>query len=328
MKYGTQTRTKYLYPYRKGLALGQELTPKAQMRLTWMDYIDKGNSVLKASRHFDIPEPTIRYWRNKYDHYNLKSLEDTPRRPKKVRCCQLPFKVIERVIELRQQYKGWGKEKIQILLKREGISVGQTRIQQIINRSGLKRIAVAKKKYYRQNRRHMYAVPRETLKTPGGLIYLDVKHLKLAGWGKVYQFTAIDHATRMMRVKVYEKINSLSGKHFLEYLEKNYPFKGIEYLGTDNGSEFLGDLEKVLKQKGIKHAFSSPRSPKQNPFVERVIRTTIDEVYYYRGTEVDLKSQQQVLDKYVKIYNEVRPHWSLGMKTPAEKLLELNAPNS
>lgn len=35
-----------------------EISKKAEMRLKWMDYIDKGNSVAQASRHFDHPYTT------------------------------------------------------------------------------------------------------------------------------------------------------------------------------------------------------------------------------------------------------------------------------
>lgn len=329
MKNGTSTRLKYLLPYRRGFPTNTyELSKQGEMRLKWMDYIDKGNGVNKASRHFDIPEPTIRYWRKRYNRYNLKSLEDRLKRPKNIRHCELDIELIQRVIDLRTKYH-WGKVKLQVLLKREGINIGQTRIQKIINETGLKRIPASKKKYmHRKNRRHMYAVPREATKQPGGLVYLDVKHLLLPGGLKAYQFMAIDHATRMMRAKVYARITSLSGREFLDYLMKEFPFEHIRYIGSDNGSEFLGEMDKYLEKRGIKHAFSSPRSPKQNPFVERVIQTVIKDVYEYDGLEATRERQQEALDNYVTIYNEIRPHESLELKTPMEQYIILSTPNS
>jgi transposase-like protein len=325
MKYGTQTRTKYLVPFRKGLNLGQVISVKAQQRLKWMDYIDKGNSVLKASRHFDIPEASIRYWRKRYQSYNLNSLEDQSRKPNNIRRSRVTIEEAQTVIELRLQYKGWGKEKLQILLKKKGVQIGQTRIQKIITQAGLKRIPKAKRKYYqRKNRKHMYAVPKGILKIPGGLVYIDVKHLYLPGGQKVYQFTGIDHATRIMRIMLSTGISSLSGRNFLEYLQKEYPFERIRYLGSDNGSENMGLMDKELEKRGIIHVFSSPRTPKQNPFVERVIRTVIDEVYYYEGLEVSMKEQQEKLNDYVTVYNEIRPHHSLNMRTPKEEYDRIN----
>lgn len=324
MKYGTPTRLKYRMPYNKTSVI-QSISPKAQMRLKWMDYVEQRNSIRKASRHFDIPESVIRYWKKKYQPYNLKTLEDKKKTPHKVRTSPISLEEAQRVIELRLKYKGWGKTKIQVLLEREDIHIGQTRIQKIINGANLKRIPHAKKKYYRRkNRKHMYAVPKQVLKKPGGLVYLDVKHLYLPDGQRVYQFTAIDHVTRLMRIKLFTNITSRCGKLFLDYLQQEYPFKRIHYIGSDNGSEFMGEMDEELKKRKIIHVFSSPRSPKQNPFVERVIKTVIDDVYYFEGLEVSMKKQQEVLDRYVKVYNEIRPHESLNLKTPFEMFRELS----
>jgi len=306
----------------------KEISKRAIQRLKWIDYIVAGNNVLKTSRHFDIPEPTVRYWYKRFDPWDLSSLEDKSKRPKQVRRTPVSLEEAQRVIELRTgKYLGWGKVKIQRKLKKEDIYIGQTRIQKIINEAGLKRIPAAKKKYYhRKNRRHMYAVKKEVREQPGGLVYLDVKHLYLPGGQRVYQFTAIDHATRMMRVKLFTRITSRCSKLFLDYLQIEYPFKKIHYIGTDNGGEFLGEMDKELEKRKIIHLFSSPRSPKQNPFVERSIRTVIDEVYYYKGTEITMQEQQKVLDEYMHIYNYERPHWGLELRTPVEQfnLLQSN----
>lgn len=309
------------YPLRVS---GQHLSSRANIRLKWIDYIQSGNTVSKCSRHFDVPEPTVRYWYKKFDPNNLSSLENSSRRPHKIRRSTVPRHVTNRVIELRSTVcKGWAKDKLQVKLKAEGINIGQSRIQRIINEAGLKRLPAQKKRIKRRNRRHVYAVPREVLKQPGGLVYLDVKHLNLPGGVKAYQFTAIDHATRILATKTYSRITSTCAVLFLEQLMTDYPFDEIQYIGTDNGSEFLGVFDQELKDRGIQYVFSSPRSPKQNPFVERVIRTIIDEVYYFRGLEITREKQQAVLDEYVKIYNTQRPHRSLQMRTPHEEYCRL-----
>lgn len=319
MKYGIKTTARFKYPYIKGgYKASAGISEKGKMRLVWMDYIDKGNSIRKASRYFDKPEATIRYWKKRYNRWRLSSLENASRRPKEVRRSEVPFEVIEKIVELRQEY-GWGKVKLQVLLRREGIHVGRTRIQKIINQIGLKRISNKRKNKLRRNRKHMYSVPKEVLEQPGGLVYLDVKYLYLIPGQYVYQFTAIDHATRMLRIKLFTRITSRCGKQFFEYLDKHFPFDRILYIGSDNGSEFLGEFDKELRKRRIKHVFSTPRSPKQNPFVERVIQTTINDIYLRKGTEATLKKQQGILDKYTQIYNEIRPHESLNLRTPLEQ---------
>lgn len=165
----------------------------------------------------------------------------------------------------------------------------------------------------------MYAVPKEVREKPGGLVYIDVKHLYLPGGQKAYQFTAIDHATRLIRIKLYSRITSTCGKMFLKYIQRDYPFERIQYIGSDNGSEFLGKLDEELEKQEIVHVFSSPGCPKQNPYVERMIKNVIDEVYQYEGLEISMKKQQSRLDEYVKVYNEERPHHSLNLNTPYEQ---------
>ena len=322
MKYSTPMRARYLLPYRrqwKDIFRLKKISKKAKERLKWIDYyIKKGNASLTC-RHFDIPRSKFYYWLERFNPDDLSSLEDKSRRPHRVRKPEVSDELKLEVIEIRKKFKGWGKEKIQKILMNRGKYLGRNSIQRIINEAGLKRIPKKKKYRKRKNRKHMYSVPREVLKQPGGLIYLDVKHLYLVGGYKVYQFTAIDHATRMTKVKLYSSIKSRSGKNFLRYIIEEYPFKKIQYIGTDNGSEFLGELEEELKKLKIQHVFTTPRSPKQNPYVERMIKNIIDEVYYYNGLEITIEEQQKVLDEYIYVYNNIRPHHSLNLKTPRKQ---------
>ncbi len=54
----------------------------------------------------------------------------------------------------------------------------------------------------------------------------------------------------------------------------------------------------------------------------------IKEVYEYKGLRSTLTEQQEELDEYVVVYNEIRPHHSLGLKTPIEMFNILSASNS
>ena len=332
MKDSTPTRAKYLLPFRwqwKSILKyrNHKLSNKTRIRLRWIDhYTEKGNASLTC-RHFDISRSKFYYWLDRFDPHNLSSLENKSKRPFNVRKPEVSEELRIEVIELRSTFKGWGKVKIQKILKNRGKYLGRNSIQRIINEMGLKRIPQKKKYYRRKKRKHMYSVPKEVLKQPGGLVYMDVKHLYLPGREKIYQFTAIDHATRMMKVKLYSGITSRCGKKFLRYIMKEYPFEYIQYLGSDNGSEFLGELEEELDRLQIKHVFTTPSSPKQNPYAERMIKNIIDEVYYYNGLEISMRKQQKVLDNYTFVYNNIRPHHSLDLKTPREQFNILSGNN-
>lgn len=323
MKNGTQTRLKSLLPYLRPTSGSESsLSPKARMRLKWMRYIEEGHSREETSRHFDHPEATIRYWHNRYNPNKVISLEDRDKTPHNVRKCILHDEDIKLVIDLRKKYPSFGRKKIQVLLRKRGVIIGQTRIQKIINQNSLKRKSI-KRKPHRRNRQHMFTVPKEYKQIVGGLVYVDVKHIRLADLRKAYQFTAIDHASRKLIAKVYGRVSSRSGSQFFKHIRRELGVDKICYVGSDNGSEFLGLFEKMLSEQKVTHVFSTPASPKQNGYVERVIRSVIEDFYLYEGTELSINKQQKALDRYIYIYNNIRPHESLSMDTPTERYVKL-----
>ncbi|PJA12277.1 hypothetical protein COX64_04895 [Candidatus Dojkabacteria bacterium CG_4_10_14_0_2_um_filter_Dojkabacteria_WS6_41_15] len=295
------------------------LSIQAQKRLTWMDFLDSSHTFAETSRHFFEPESTIRFWRKRYNRYKPNSLVNHTSRPHHTRALYVPSCVLEKIKEIRKPYCV-GKVKLQDELREQGIIIGQSKIQKLIGMMNLKCHKKIRKHVKRQNRKHMYTVPKEVYKRPGGLVYLDVKHLLLPGGLKACQFVALDHSTRYLATKVFSRITSRSTVEFLGYLQKQEPFTTIKYIGTDNGSEFLGEFEKALKEKQVLHVFSSPRSPKQNPFVERVIRTIIDELYSQQGLATTREGLNDKLQRYVIYYNTKRRHFGLNLLTPQRKL--------
>ena len=77
--------------------------------------------------------------------------------------------------------------------------------------------------------------------------------------------------------------------------------------------------------KKLEHVFSSPASPKQNPYVERVIRTIKDDLFDQFGLEGTLELQQEALDTYNYIYNYKRPHQGINLLTPMEMYVKLGS---
>ena len=329
MKYGIATRLKYIAPFVR-FSLDRNIKdPLVRQRLSWMLYIHDNHTVAQASRHFDIPLRTLWYWKSRFDIRHVsRSLSNKSTKPLNCRTSLISLDTVKLIKQIRREHLYYGKTKIQRILKRDyEISVGRSRIQKVISKdSSLKYFGLFKKtrKRRRISRQHMYTVPRGRLKIPGGLVYLDVKHLFLPSSQRVYQFTAIDHATRRLFTKVYPRISSVSGSDFVKYIREELGNTKIQYIGTDNGSEFAGELTKLLSELGINHVFSSPRSPKQNPFVERVIQTTINELHIMQGTGYSIENQQERLDKYTIEYNTYRPHSSLELETPMERYVKLS----
>lgn len=96
---------------------------------------------------------------------------------------------------------------------------------------------------------------------------------------------------------------------------------------TDNGKVFTGRFNKpvvevlfdrILRENGVKHRLTQPRSPTTTGKVERfhrALRTEFDTARVFKN----LRSAQAELDEWVGYYNTERPHQAIGMIVPAER---------
>jgi putative transposase len=88
--------------------------------------------------------------------------------------------------------------------------------------------------------------------------------------------------------------------------------------GTDNGPEFAGQaLDVWAYEQGLKLHFIAPGKPLQNAFIESFNGKMRDEClneHWFRT----LAEARQTIEAWRRDYNQVRPHSSLGNRTPQE----------
>jgi transposase InsO family protein len=299
------------------------LSKDALKRLWWMDwYQTHGTNAEATCRHFGISKSVFYRWKNKYNPANLKSLEfDTrTRKPKNTREMTTPFWIQERVYNIRLDDLEKSKYEIQEELKREGVIVGQSAIQKVINRHS-ELLNTQHWKKVRKHRNYKIARIRAAVelreKDLGSLVQIDTKYFYVLG-KKFYIFTAIDSMSRYGFLWCYRTISSVSGRDFLTRVKEYFPFP-IQAVNTDNGSEYLLEFHKQLVAWGIPHYFTSPHCPKQNGRVERLHQTAEYEYFNYQEDLLDdLEMINGYCMKFNTKYNTKRFHRSLGYKTPEE----------
>src|SRR4030043_1643962 len=110
-----------------------DICKEAQRRVKWFDYYEaNGHNARKTCRHFDISPDTFYRWKKLYDPKNLKTLEDRSHRPKRVRQHTWTPGIEQKVLAIREQYPRWGKAKLAILLKEEGIELSVSMLGRIL----------------------------------------------------------------------------------------------------------------------------------------------------------------------------------------------------
>ncbi|MEK7571850.1 MAG: DDE-type integrase/transposase/recombinase [Patescibacteria group bacterium] len=304
------------------------LSKEALKRLQWIDwYYGHGKNAEATCRHFSLSKSVFYRWKNRFDKRNLQSLEfdSKTRRPKRVREMTTPLWVQQRVVAIRKADPEKSKYEIQEELRREGVKVGQTSIQKVINRHAELQNMQHKK---RMKKHRNYAIARVKASVElreralGSLVQVDTKYLYVLT-KKFYLFTAIDCKSRYGFLYCYKTISSASGQDFLRRVREYFPFP-IHAVNTDNGSEYLLNFHKELVDWGIPHYFTNPHCPKQNGRVERLHQTA---EYEYFNYQTDLLDELDMINErcmaFNTKYNTQRFHRSLGYKTPAECVIIL-----
>ena len=296
------------------------LSKDAQKRLLWFDYYFSHNKNASLTcRYFGISRDTFYLWKKRFNPRYLQSLEfDTKtRRPKKVREMTTLQATQQRIYAIRKDDPEKSKYEIQAELRDEGILVGQTAIQKIINRySELRNIQhrkrIRKHRVFKIARLKAAVELRE--RSLGSLVQIDTKYFSILG-DKYYIFSAIDCKSRFGYIYAYATISSKSAQEFLKRLKDYFPFP-IEAINTDNGSEYLLNFHKEIETWGIPHFFTNPHCPKQNGRVERFHQTVEYEYFNYQDLYPGLELLREQCLLFNEKYNYKRYHRScLGCDT-------------
>jgi transposase InsO family protein len=243
----------------------------------------------------------------------LVNSKPCPENPK----LRIPASVEEKILYLRKTYH-FGSQRISWYLDRyHGIKVSDSGVYNVLKRHGMNRLP---------DRRKARVVPsiRYEKQVPGHHVQVDVKFLNFKNPGgrmvRRFQYTAIDDATRIRAIKVYERHTQKNAIDFIDYVVGKFPFR-INTVRTDNGHEFQVRFHWHLEDLGIRHTYIKPRTPRLNGKVERSHRTDQREFYQlltYKG-DVDLHARLAEWESY---YNYHRPHTALDGQTPYERLVE------
>jgi putative transposase len=303
------------------------LSREAKQRLKILDYA-RTHSVAATCRHFGIARSTYYRWQRRYDPRPLSFLENRPSRPKRCRRPTWTAAQATAVMAAREAHPRWGKDKLAVVLRRDGVVLSVSMIGRILRdlkRRGVLREPISAR--LRPHARHVrpYAIrkPKEhAVAQPGDLVQLDTMHLTPLPGVERRHFTAVDLLSRWSVTGVRATATADTARDFLAELQDRMPVP-IRALQVDGGSEFMAGFETACQERGIPLFVLPPRSPKLNGHVERVNRTHRQEFWELYDGDLELRPLQQALRAWEEHYNHVRPHQALGYRTPAEHLATL-----
>lgn len=304
----------------------RELAKGAAYRLAILRHAEEvtGN-VAKTCRYYGISTRTYYKWLRRFEEEGADGLRDRSRRPH-TSPTATRIEVVGKVIHLRKNYH-FGPQKISMYLKRyHDVEISPSGVWRILKRLDMNRLPSSSRYVRHQKRWQLYEKP-----LPGHQVQIDVKFVSPLGGKKrrFYQFTAIDDCTRLRVLRIYDRLDQKRAIQFIDYVLEKLPFR-VEQIQTDNGGEFQSSFHWHVLDRGIRHVYIKPATPRLNGKVERSHR--IDAEEFYRGLEGvvidDSELFNEKLQEWENFYNYHRPHGSLGGQTPYERLRQKTSPVS
>lgn len=307
----------------------RDVSRVAKLRLDWFDfYRAHSNNAALTCRHFAISRKTFYKWKGVYDPRHLNTLEDRSHRPRRLRQPTWSLELAQAVLKLREERPRWGKDKLVVLLHRQGLEVSTSMVGRIL--AHLKARGVLREPVpngvsaHRRSRPRLYAVrkPKEYQSlAPGDLVEVDTLDIRPLPGVILKHFSARDVVSRWDVIEAHSRATANTAASFLDSLQKRMPFK-IRAIQVDGGSEFHAEFERTCQHRGMKLFVLPPHSPKLNGCVERANRTHTEEFYEVEDFPLEIAALNQSLQKWERVYNTIRPHQSLGYLTPQQFLLK------
>jgi putative transposase len=220
-----------------------------------------------------------------------------------------------RLRELSRAHPRWGYRRAWALLRGEGFEVNRKKIQRLWREEGLR---VPQKRRKRQ-RLGSSTTPAARLRAerPNHVWALDFQ-FDVTEDGRILKLLHLvdEHTREALAIEVERRIDADRTVSVLEQVAARRG-RSPEFVRMDNGPELTANaLRDWCRFGGTGTAYIEPGSPWENPFVESFASSARDEVLAVEAFG-SLREAKTVIEDWRNTYNQLRPHSSLGWKTPA-----------
>jgi transposase InsO family protein len=297
-----------------------ELSVMEQRYQAVLAVVQDGWRVVEVAERLGVSRQSVHAWIARYEQGGLAALTDRSHRP--VSCPhQISPETEAAICELRRAHPGWGPRRICHQLGRAGVDPVPSRsaVYRCLRRQRL--IELRRRRKRREEVRRWErerAMQLWQMDVMGGVLLSDGTEAKIV--------TGIDDHSRYCIAAGL--VSRATSKAVCEVLTAALHRYGIpDEILTDNGKCFTGRygphpvevlFDRILRENGISHRHTAPRSPTTTGKIERFHQSLRKEFLADR-TCVSLQVAQGELDAWVADYNTQRPHQALEMATPAER---------
>jgi putative transposase len=230
--------------------------------------------------------------------------------------------IMHRIDALHLEHPFAGSRMLRDLLRAEGMVIGRLAVATLMRRMGIEAL-------YRRpstsnpapgHKIHPYLLRGLVVDRPNQVWAMDITSIPMAR-GFVYLAAVVDWFSR--RVLAWRLSITLEAEFCMDAVAEALARHGKpEIFNTDQGSQFTSAaFTGMLQDQAIAISMDGRGAWRDNVFVERLWRTVKYEEVYLRAYD-SVSEARASLGRYLAFYNEVRPHSSLGARTPEQAYLD------
>lgn len=203
-------------------------------------------------------------------------------------------------------------------LRRQGYWVNRKRVRRLMQKMGL--MAIYQKpntsKPHADHKVYPYLLRGMDIMEPNQVWCADITYIPMRK-GFLYLVAVMDWYSR--KVLSWKLSNTLDTDFCVAALEEAMAKYGKPAVfNTDQGCQFTSfEFTQVLKDAGVKISMDSKGRWMDNIMIERLWRSLKYECIYLHAFETGSETREGI-NKWIRRYNEERPHSSLDDKTPKE----------
>jgi putative transposase len=253
----------------------------------------------RHSLHIVRPDTVLAWHRRAFAWYWTRKSRRRPGRP------NVAAEIRNLIRNMSQANPLWGAPRIHGELLKLGIEVAQSTVA----------------KYLRRPRKP----PSQTWRTfltnhMEQMSSIDFFVVPTATFRVLFVFVVLSHARR--RVLHFQVTEHPSQEWTMQQMREALPWDhGCRYLLRDRDAIYGGDLGAMTKGMGMEEVLTAPRSPWQNPYVERLIgsirRECLDHIIVWNE-----RSLRRTLQSYFAYYQRSRTHLALAKDAPESRAVE------
>jgi putative transposase len=219
-----------------------------------------------------------------------------------------------------REYTGrpfYGSRRMLAILKRQGYKINRKRVVRLMKMMGLEAIYPKPNlsKAREEDKKYPYLLKGLAIVAPNDVWSADITYIPLKN-GFLYLTAIMDWFTRY--IISWRLSNTMDVSFCLEALKEALTKGKPKIFNSDQGSQFTSrEFTGMLDRQGIKISMDGKGRAFDNIFVERLWRTIKYGEVYAKRYETGLEANQG-LQKYMRFYNEERPHSALNYCTPGQ----------